>query len=72
METPTFILPDFGKNPIEFFREVKVELAKVIWPTRQELIKMTILIVLVSIAVGAFIGSLDFAFTNLFTIALQR
>lgn len=72
METPTLVTPDFGKNPLEFFREAKAELKKVIWPTKQEVVRMTVLIVAVSVVVGAFIGGLDFSFTKLFGFLLQR
>ncbi|OGD63018.1 preprotein translocase subunit SecE [Candidatus Beckwithbacteria bacterium RBG_13_42_9] len=72
METPTLILPDFGKNPLEFLREARAELKKVIWPTKQEVMRMTILIVVVSVLVGAYVGGLDFGFTNLFRLLIQR
>lgn len=72
METTSLVAPDFGRNPVEYVKEAKVELKKVIWPTRKEVVKMTILILIVSTAVGAFIGGLDYGFTNLFQIALKR
>ena len=72
MEGPSLIVPDFGRNPIEFVKEAQVELKKVIWPTKKEVGRMTILILVVSVTVGAFIGSLDYGFTNLFQIALHR
>jgi preprotein translocase subunit SecE len=48
-----------------FLKEVRLEMKKVNWPTRKEAIKYTILIVGVSIAVAAFLGGLDYLFTNL-------
>jgi len=72
METPTLVLPDFGKNPLAYFQEAKAELKKVIWPTKQDVVRMTILIVVVSVLVGAFVGGLDFGFTNLFRLIIQR
>jgi len=66
METPSMMLPDFGKNPVEFLKEVRTELKKVIWPTKQEAIKMTLTVVAVSIFVGVYIGTLDSIFTKLF------
>ena len=72
METPSLIAPDFGKNPLEFLKDVQVELKKIIWPTRKEVVRMTILIVVVSTLVGIFIGSLDYSFTNLFSLIIQR
>ena len=39
-------------NPIQFFRQVKQEVKKVTWPTRQEVTK-TSLMVLVLVAIAA-------------------
>jgi preprotein translocase subunit SecE len=70
-ELTSLTLPDFGKNPLEFLREVRVELKLVIWPTKQAVARMTVLIVIVSVLVGAFVGGLDYAFTRLFQLAVQ-
>lgn len=44
-----------------FFLEVKAEMRKVVWPTRQETIKYTIAVIGISVALAAFFGGLDFA-----------
>ena len=46
-----------------FLKEVKVELKKVNWPTKQETIKYTLIVIGVSFAVAIFLGGLDFIFT---------
>jgi preprotein translocase subunit SecE len=46
-----------------FLKEVRQELKKVTWPTRQETVKYTIIVVAVSLAVAAFLGSVDFGLT---------
>ena len=46
-----------------FFKEVKIELKKVTWPTRQETIKYTLLVIGVSAGVAIFLGGLDFLFS---------
>ena len=46
-----------------FLKEVKVELKKVNWPTKQETIKYTLIVIGVSLAVMIFLGGLDFLFT---------
>jgi len=48
---------------ITFLKEVKVELKKVNWPTKQETIKYTLIVIGVSFAVAIFLGGLDFVFT---------
>lgn len=54
-------------SPVKFLKEVKVELSKVVWPTRAEAIKLTITVVLVSVLVGLFIGALDYVLTQVMT-----
>ena len=51
--------------PITFLREVRDELKKVVWPTRQETIRLTLVVIVVSLFVGLFLGGLDFVFTKL-------
>ena len=43
-----------------FLGEVWEELGKVTWPTRQEAIRMTITVIVVSVIIAAFIGGLDY------------
>jgi len=45
---------------ISYVRESKDELKKVVWPSRQETIKYTILVIGISIATAVFLGALDF------------
>lgn len=51
------------KKAITFLKEVRVELKRVTWPTRQQTIKYTLIVIGLSLAVAAFLGSLDFLFT---------
>ncbi len=50
---------------LTFLREAKVELMRVNWPTQKEVIRYTILVVVISLAVSAFLGALDFLFSFL-------
>lgn len=50
-------------NIITFLKEVKEELDKVAWPTREQTIRYTILVILVTVGVGAFLGGLDYLLT---------
>lgn len=47
---------------VEFIKETRLEMKKVIWPTRQEAVRYTIAIVLISSTVALFLGGLDFLF----------
>ncbi len=52
-------------KPIVFLREVKLELERVIWPSRAETLKLTLIVIGVSAAVGLFLGGLDFVLTKI-------
>jgi preprotein translocase subunit SecE len=50
----------------QFLKEVKVELMKVTWPSRGELIGSTIIVVVLSLIVAVYVGFLDFILSSLF------
>ena len=43
----------------EFVKEVQVEFAKISWPTRQELVDSTIVVIFTVLIVAAFVGAVD-------------
>ncbi len=47
-----------------FLREVKNELTKVTWLSRQQTWNLTLVVIAVSLVVALFIGFLDFIFTK--------
>ena len=55
----------------DFFREVRSELRKVVWPTRREATNLTMIVIAVSAAVGLFLGGVDFIFQEMFRIILR-
>lgn len=59
-------------NPAKFFTEVKSELEKVSWPTKDQVIRLTGVVVVISLVVGLFIGGLDFIFTKTVEILIKR
>jgi preprotein translocase subunit SecE len=60
-----------GRGFIEFIREIRSELRKVVWPTRQELINLTSVVLAMSAAMAAVLGTIDFGFSQLFRWILQ-
>jgi preprotein translocase subunit SecE len=58
-------------NIRNFVVEVLVELKKVSWPTRKELIDSTWIVLLSSIALGLLIGIADFALSKLLSILIK-
>jgi preprotein translocase subunit SecE len=51
--------PGFFGRVVQFFREVRTELGKVTWPSREEVRKATTVIVIFVSALGLLIGLLD-------------
>jgi preprotein translocase subunit SecE len=49
----------------KFFSDTIAELKKVIWPTRREAIRLTIIVLIVCIGMGIILGVLDYGFTHL-------
>lgn len=59
-------------TPASFLKEVRDELQKVVWPTRDEVIRLTAVVMIVSIGVGIFLGGADFIFTKLIELVILR
>ena len=49
-----------GKRISRWFREMKSELKKVVWPTPQQVLKNTLVVVCCVLVVGVFIWLFDF------------
>ncbi len=49
---------------VTFLKEIRAELRKVTWPTRNELIGSTIVTIVVTLIVSVFIGIVDRVFTQ--------
>ena len=57
---------------LDYLSEVKIELSKVTWPRRDEVIKLTIIVILISAIVGLYVGVLDFVFTKILEITVVK
>jgi len=58
-------------TPVIFLKEVQEELKKVVWPTRDEVIRLTFVVMLISVIVGLFLGGIDFILTKLTQIIIR-
>jgi preprotein translocase subunit SecE len=56
------------KSRLSFFVEVAAELRKAHWPTRQEALRLSVLVLAVCVVVGVVLGGLDWVFTRLFLL----
>jgi preprotein translocase subunit SecE len=60
-----------GQGLGNFVRELRSEVRKVVWPTRQQAMNLTAVVIGLSAAVGAFLGAIDFVFQEFFRFLLQ-
>ena len=50
-------------SPGEFFRQVRAETAKVVWPTRRETMMTAVMVVIMTALLGVFFFGVDSAFS---------
>ena len=55
----------------QYLAESWSELKKVAWPTRQMVINLTLIVLVVATVVGAYIGGLDLALTSVLDLVLR-
>ncbi|MCH7841340.1 MAG: preprotein translocase subunit SecE [Chloroflexi bacterium] len=53
-------------GPVTFLRETYVELQKSTWPSREETSRLTVVVIVLAIVAGFFLGGLDRIFAELF------
>jgi preprotein translocase subunit SecE len=57
--------PNQGSGIVGFISEVRQELKQVTWPSREQVINLTAVVVGVSVITGAYLGALDYLFVQL-------
>jgi preprotein translocase subunit SecE len=57
---------------VTFLKEVRVELSKVVWPTRSQTIRLTMMVISVTVLVGVFIAGVDFVLAKASTYLYGR
>ena len=60
----------FTEGINQFVYDTRSELRKVVWPSREQTINLTGLVIAVSLAVAAFIGAMDFVAQRFFQIII--
>ncbi|MDH4231951.1 MAG: preprotein translocase subunit SecE [Nitrospirota bacterium] len=55
----------------QFFREVKVEMHKVVYPSREELIGSTWVVIVTVMVISLFLGVVDLSLTKLVGMAIR-
>ncbi len=60
------------EKQINFLKEVKIELAKVTFLSKEDLVKNTVSVILVSLAFSVFLGGVDYVFMYLIKTFLLK
>jgi len=58
------------QNIVNYFKDTRVEMKKVNWPTRQQTIRYTIVVIAVSLGVAAILGAFDYIFATILQLIL--
>lgn len=66
-----FFTSSTGKNLIVFFKESRMELRRVVWPTMDETRKMTLLVIVVMVITLLFLMFVDFIIKNIISFILS-
>ena len=52
--------------------DVVTELGRVTWPSREETMRLTLMVLMISAAIGVFLGLVDVGFSRLFDVLMER
>lgn len=70
-ENKEFTLSEIKPNPIKvFYRETVGELRKVSWPSRNEAVNLTVIVLIVLVGMAIFLGAIDLVGERLLQLAL--
>ncbi|MFQ5595133.1 MAG: preprotein translocase subunit SecE [Anaerolineae bacterium] len=56
---------------VRYIKATRSELRKVVWPTRDETVNLTIIVLIVTIGMSVFLGILDFLFAQAFELIIR-
>jgi preprotein translocase subunit SecE len=68
---PAGKIQGYIEKTTQFFREVKIELKKVTWPSRNQTIGSTIVVILLVMIISLFLGMVDIGLSNLVRVVLH-
>jgi preprotein translocase subunit SecE len=54
-----------------WFRETRGELRKVVWPPREEALRLTYVVIAISLVMGALLGATDFLLSSLYGLLVR-
>lgn len=69
MQKEKFDLKD--NKLVNYIKASRAELKKVTWPTKKETTKYSLLVIGISLGTAAFLGALDYVFSNIFQLIVK-
>ncbi|MFH1896565.1 MAG: preprotein translocase subunit SecE [bacterium] len=54
----------------QYLKESKSELARVSWPKKPEVLRLTAVVIAVTVAIGAYLGLLDYVFSKMVALVV--
>lgn len=60
------------KGVINYFQEVRLEISKVVWPKKEQVIRLTLIVFAISAIIGLYVGVLDLIMTKSLTFLLEK
>jgi preprotein translocase subunit SecE len=64
------VASNYAASITQYLRDTRSELKKVVWPTREEAINLTIVVLLVTILMTAILGGIDWIFSQILNFLL--
>ncbi len=55
-----------------FVGDVRDELKKVTWPKRNQVVRLTLVVILISLVIGAYVGAIDFVLAKALELLTTR
>jgi len=56
----------------EYFASVRAEVARVSWPSRREVVTFTVLVILLTLALGIYLGVVDLVLQHLLRLLVTK
>ncbi len=56
----------------EYFVSVRAEVARVSWPSRKEVVTFTVLVILLTVALGIYLGLVDLVLQHLLRLLVTK
>ncbi len=64
-------LKKIGAAIAKYFKDTRAELKKVHWPTRQEAVRLTAIVLAIIAFMAAILGLIDYLFTQMFNLIIR-